>query len=378
MTTPTDLAHDPARTAILVSGMHRSGTSLLTRVLSLLGATLPATLIPGREEKNDADYWEGRHIVDLNQRIINSNGSWWGGWQRLGSDRLGKRDELVEQAREVIRTEFGSAELIVIKDPRVSRLIPVWAEALEAEGYRCAHVLALRDPGRVAASLKRRDGLTAKATGLGWLAHVLDAEIATREAPRVVVSLDNLVDDWRAEIGRIESSLGLTWPKTVADIAGEVDGLVDPKLAHRASVSVPHTGQVSAIMKRWAVDDVRPHDLEVLDRWRAELEPIRTVPSATAHIRRRGGRDIARVPGWRTFEHEGYNREAAGAFQWLTDARRSAREREAGAASLRKAERRITRLTERRDELEARVAELTAPSLPRRAVRRLRRALKRN
>lgn len=380
MTTQTDDGPGGARTAILVSGMHRSGTSALTRVLSLLGATLPATLIPGREQKNDSDYWEGRHIVDLNQRIINRNGSWWAGWQRLDNDRLGQREDLVAQAQEVVRTEFGGAELIVIKDPRVSRLIPLWTEALETEGYRCVHVLALRDPARVAASLRRRDGLTAKATGLGWLAHVLDAEGATRDVPRVVVSLDNLVSDWRWEVDRIGSALGLTWPRAIAEIADEVDSFIDPELAHRASLAVPQVGQVFGIFQRWAVDEVRPGDIPVLDRWRTEFAPIRSAPSPTAHLRRRGGRDLAGVPGWWTLEHEAYNREAAGAWEWLADARRSAKERRVTGRALREAERRVERLSRRRDVLEARVAALAAPrpSWARRAVRRMGRSLSRS
>ena len=51
------------RTAILVSGMHRSGTSAITRVVSLLGAGLPCDIIDARRD-NERGFWEGRAVVD--------------------------------------------------------------------------------------------------------------------------------------------------------------------------------------------------------------------------------------------------------------------------------------------------------------------------
>lgn len=303
----------PVRTAILVSGMHRSGTSALTRVLSLLGATLPEVLIPGRQDKGDADYWEGRRIVDLNQKILREGGSWWAGWQSVDTDALPDRDDLVDEAREIIRTEFKGADLIAIKDPRVSRLIPLWVEALADEGYRTVHVLALRHPDRVAASLQRRDSLSEEATGLGWLAHLLDAEWATRPHPRVVVSLDNLVADWRGEVDRMSRALGIRWPREVEAVAGEIDDFVDAGLAHRTGVPVPLAAPVHEVLQRFALDDESADDIRELDRWRARLAPVRATPSPTAILAERG-----RAAGWSALVHDCFNVEAEAAVAWLT------------------------------------------------------------
>ena len=38
------------RRAILILGMHRSGTSALTKVLNMCGLDLPAVLVPGRDD----------------------------------------------------------------------------------------------------------------------------------------------------------------------------------------------------------------------------------------------------------------------------------------------------------------------------------------
>ena len=50
------------RICVLVLGMHRSGTSALTRVISLLGAKLPKHLMPANFA-NETGYWEA---VELN------------------------------------------------------------------------------------------------------------------------------------------------------------------------------------------------------------------------------------------------------------------------------------------------------------------------
>ena len=62
------------KSAILIAGMHRSGTSALTRTLSLLGCALPKT------PSNDPKHWESKVIMNLNDEILASAGSAWHDW----------------------------------------------------------------------------------------------------------------------------------------------------------------------------------------------------------------------------------------------------------------------------------------------------------
>ncbi len=62
------------RTAILVTGMHRSGTSALARTLSLMGAALPDELVPPNPGNPDG-HWEPQGMVDLNDRMLADAGS---------------------------------------------------------------------------------------------------------------------------------------------------------------------------------------------------------------------------------------------------------------------------------------------------------------
>lgn len=75
------------RTAILVVGMHRSGTSALTRVISLLGADLPTNLALENAD-NETGHWESRDIYRLNGDMMASAGRTWKDWRRFNTSTL--------------------------------------------------------------------------------------------------------------------------------------------------------------------------------------------------------------------------------------------------------------------------------------------------
>lgn len=319
--------------AIVVTGMHRSGTSALTRVLSLLGAGLPQHLIEGRANDNAPGFWEGRAVVDVDQEILDAAGSWWGGWQRVDADALPDRAAAIERIRAVAREELAGADLVVLKDPRMSRVLPLWTEALELEGYRTVHAVAVRPPRAVAASIARRNGLGERATSLSWLAHVLDAELFTQHKPRVFVSFDRLVEDWRREMTRVGTALDIRWPKAYDDVAEEVERFIDPGLRHVAGEPLAAVEPVHAIVDRWCRDEVLPTDQQELDRWRAELAQVRDLPSPTVLISRRRRDLAAALPGprggvlrnerrWRRIEHEAFDLEAEHAWHAVEQANR--------------------------------------------------------
>lgn len=65
--------------AILISGMHRSGTSALTRILNLLGTELGNDLLPPHAD-NPHGYWESGAAVALN------DGAWMQGWRQRAAN----------------------------------------------------------------------------------------------------------------------------------------------------------------------------------------------------------------------------------------------------------------------------------------------------
>jgi hypothetical protein len=225
------------RTCFVVLGMHRSGTSAVTRVLGILGAALPRNVI-GAGPGNETGHWEPQKLVEFHDELLAELDSAWHDWMALEVSRLTvqRRQEIKSRIAEIIDDEYGGASLMVVKDPRICRFVPLFVEALTDAGITLEYILAFRNPLEVAQSLERRDGMPRGEAGLFWLRHVLDAEAATRGNRRAVLSYDDLLMDWRGEIRRITLALGprhgCLWPNPTEGVAEEVDGFLNPAQRH--------------------------------------------------------------------------------------------------------------------------------------------------
>ncbi|NKI99131.1 hypothetical protein [Novosphingobium sp. SG707] len=270
------------RMALLVLGMHRSGTSALTRVFALLGAGLPATLLGGNPT-NPAGHWESDAVRAFNDAILAQVGSDWFDWLPVHdgwSRSLGYQGD-VARARDVLRAEFGDAPLFALKDPRMCRLAGFWLDVLDAEGVEAAIVMPLRNPLEVADSLARRDGVDAQVALLVWLRHVLEAEAATRGRARLVVRYDQVLDQWAHVADRVERELGVVWPRVPLGVGEEVEAFLSQDLRHhrRSDRAVVDNPLVSAWVRRaygvllgWAQGGERACDYGELDAVRAALD----------------------------------------------------------------------------------------------------------
>lgn len=201
--------------ALFVLGMHRSGTSALTRVLSLCGAALPAALLAA-DVANPRGYWEPRAAVDLNDGILQRHGSDWADptlrLQREGAFDAEEQAACIAEISDFFAT-LPAAPVVVIKDPRITLLSTVWFEAARRAGFAIAVAIAVRHPGEVTASLAEVSGASSEpspdlANAL-WLTYNLLAERQTRGVPRVFIDYANLLDDWRKETLRISAALDI-------------------------------------------------------------------------------------------------------------------------------------------------------------------------
>ncbi len=197
------------RSCILVLGMHRSGTSALTRTLNLLGASVPLSLMPASDD-NEAGFWESSRLMEVNDALLDAAGSRWDDWLPFDAMRMpaGKLQEFEARLADVVKDEFGDVPLIVLKDPRISRFTPVYLQVLASMGFDvyCMHIT--RNPHEVAQSLARRDAMPPAKAALLWLRHGLDAELATRGQNRAFLTYDTLIEDARSTASRLADWLG--------------------------------------------------------------------------------------------------------------------------------------------------------------------------
>jgi hypothetical protein len=226
------------RTCILVLGMHRSGTSAITRILNIAGARLPERIMPPGIY-NRMGHWEPAALVEFHDRVLLELSSRWDDWRSLRTEALGGSGRAAFKARirEILTAAYGNAPLFVVKDPRICRFASLFLEALDEAGFDVKVLLVIRNPLEVAESLKRRktewsDNRSIGYAGLLWLRHLLDSEVATRTRCRTLVSFNNIFVDWKAELGRITRSLSILQPFDLDEIGVEVNAFLKPDERH--------------------------------------------------------------------------------------------------------------------------------------------------
>lgn len=253
-----------ARIAILVLGMHRSGTSALARLIGYLGAALPGDAIEAHAD-NARGYWESAAIVKADDQLLRvARSSWFDprplDLSRLEPSALRSRKDRIWEA---VGQAFAEAPIMTIKDPRQCRFVPTIVETLAEHGVASRAVLMLRSPQAVARSIASRDGTTAAFAQLLWLRHMIDAERATRGLARTVIAFEAMLADWRREAEKLLPLTGGVMPEGAT--ATEVDAFLDPSLRHHredgpSGIGEPLAGIVGAVQDGlWALaerDDV--------------------------------------------------------------------------------------------------------------------------
>lgn len=221
----------PLRLALVVLGMHRSGTSAMAGCLARLGAGRPRTEI-APTVNNPRGYFESEPIMAFNDRLLALAGSAWHDWRGPDVGRLTEatRDALAEEAAGLLADEFGEANVIVLKDPRLCRLMPLWREVLDRAGYEARYVLPVRHPLHSALSLRARNGFSLESGRLLWLGHVFEAERRTRGLRRHIVASENLVVAPRSALTAIMRELAVFPDAAGVDAVGD---FIEPALFHR-------------------------------------------------------------------------------------------------------------------------------------------------
>lgn len=226
--------------AVLVIGMHRSGTSALAGALEQLGIDFGSRLAPP-SDFNQRGYWEHQDIIALHDQLLQDIGSSWDD-ERALPDNWTNRPEAVKTAtylESILRRDFGSSQLFGVKDPRISRLMPMWHKVLMRMNVRPHFVIIVRHPHEVAGSLARRDGFEPSKSYLLWLRYTLEAEVATRGQSRAFVSFEALLGNPVDEIRHLQKQLGLPW-RDPATISEEIRAFLEPSLRHhRTSEAAP-------------------------------------------------------------------------------------------------------------------------------------------
>jgi len=224
----------PARRAIVVLGMHRSGTSALAGVLCGLGAAAPQKTLMGPHPCNQKGLFEALGLAQAHDEFLAAAGSCWHDWRKF--DLHWARSEAAAQhfakIKNVILDEFGDEPMIVLKDPRICRFLPYTLSVLADLNVSPVAVLPVRNPLEVALSLQRRDDFAVPKSIRLWLRHVLDAEYFSRGLPRHFLLYEGLLRNWRQHVDLIAEQTDIVWPDLSDRSAAAVDQFLTMELYH--------------------------------------------------------------------------------------------------------------------------------------------------
>lgn len=228
--------NEKLRPFLLVTGMHRSGTSMLMRLCNLVGVSIAEKLVPPLANDNETGFWEPLDVVELNEKVL----------ETLGTSHLGiapleagweQREEVValrDRLSEVVRRDFLDASLPGMKDPRFSRLLPMWKVILKQLGFEPHFLIAVRNPVEVARSLEKRNHLTLEEGIALWLQYNQEVEQESRGFLRGFIHYPSLLADWKSTLRDGFARAHLPWIEPDAQTEQEIASFMRPDLRHHA------------------------------------------------------------------------------------------------------------------------------------------------
>jgi len=222
---------------IAVLGMHRSGTSVVANVLSRMGAYCgDREDLTAPDVHNPAGYWERRDVVRVNDDVLQALDA---DWREPAAAEIAElhpdaRHGFVERTKEIARV-LDAHGTWMVKDPRLSLLLPLWREAIP--NPTC--VLVWRDPDAVARSLRTRDGLPLPIGLALWEEYTRSQLEVSEGLPRVLICYDELIADPLACITQLHASLAAAGVRGLKMLSQEELGMIVEPALDRQSGGEP-------------------------------------------------------------------------------------------------------------------------------------------
>lgn len=215
------------QTCVIILGMHRSGTSALTGLLSEFGIDLGSNLYPAADD-NEKGFFENIEVINLNNKILLSNNSSYDDF--MFNYNIEKNfDTHVNIAIDIIKKEFSYSKCFAIKDPRLCITFPIWEKALTTLGIKIHILLPYRNPIEVAQSLRKRNNFSFQKSLLLWCKHFFLAELYSRKYKRLFLDFQNLIDSYEDYTKELISFLEL------GEINLKPSGFIEKELKHHNS-----------------------------------------------------------------------------------------------------------------------------------------------
>jgi len=202
------------KTAFLILGAQRSGTSVTSHMLSKFGVDFgdPKKFI---QFEHNPIFFELKWVNQYNDKLISSLGYKYTDFFLPLEEDFEKANttEIEKELQLLIESEWKGTNIIGIKDPRFSLTFPVWEKLLLNNKYRLNIILAFRSPSSFLESNKKLfhnwDGWNNAKHLNFWLQLNLSAIYFTRNFPVYYINYDSLMNEPLVEAKKLATFFNL-------------------------------------------------------------------------------------------------------------------------------------------------------------------------
>ncbi len=283
---------------VLVLGMHRSGTSVVTRGLKVLGVELGAKALELGDD-NKKGFWEDSDFKKLNMEMLEAVNHDWDSIEHITSADVNTllSKGFLEKATVLIRRKTKDSKVFGLKDPRASILLTFWMVVFERLNLDVNYVIAVRNPRSVVKSLSTRSNMDRTKAYLLWLDYTITALHYTREKRRIVIDYDHLLFSPEHELTRLAKTMSLKIDPIELEVFKGT--FLDNELRH-AEYSLDDlsedpectelVSEVANVLLRLSEDQIQinqPKILKTIDEWNDGWSKLASIYESTKQVYRK-------------------------------------------------------------------------------------------
>jgi len=256
---------------IIVLGMHRSGTSVLSNLVSLMGCHIGRTDTMPKRADNPKGFFENYKIYKFNQNLLEENNVSWDEYSFTVKDiHKNQFRNYVEQAKVIIQEEFNYVNLFFIKDPRMCLLFPIWEAALEELNIETKCILSYRSILEVSLSLEKRNQFSLVKSMMIWSHYFFQSELNSRSKERILIRFNQDYENIEALLKTLSQFIGVDLDAEIKKTAKET---YSKKLVHHSIKEQNLSDDIPSYLKSLIklISESRFTDFKELDTLRKDF-----------------------------------------------------------------------------------------------------------
>ncbi len=187
---------------ILITGMHRSGTSLVAGLVNSLGIPMGTGPLMPTSIDNPRGFFERADVMNVNDEFLEALDGGWSSPPPISHDTWFRfTDEEINKYRDSLELFGLNSAHWFVKDPRICLLMPMWDRmALQA----LPTIFVIRNPLEVAQSLKLRNSIPHRHGLALWTVYMNSALINLPQRNNLILDYQSVIQNKQTAINKIE------------------------------------------------------------------------------------------------------------------------------------------------------------------------------